>query len=305
MHIDGVNGLTVEDNDIHDFSTWDTAGTQFTAAAQGGSTTLSNVSSFAGLAAGMYVVGPGLPGTDANNASYISALDQASDTITLSAPAKSTATGTFTIVPIHHDGFQAVNASNVTIARNRIDFSSWPVTGVARSFPFQAIIASSTSSPSDNSNFEIFSNLIYHWPGTGILLHGSDGVLIANNTVWRVGPTPAGTGVALSLNGHGASDNENVSIWNDIFGPAAVHTINGSSEPVYASNNLATGKVQPAGILGSDLITANPQFVDENNFLLQAGSPAIGAGSDRSGTPPYDFAGAPWGSSVNIGAQGG
>jgi chitodextrinase len=303
MHIDGVDGLTVEDNDIHDFSTWDTAGTQFTAATQGGSTTLSSVSSFKGLTAGMYVVGPGLSGTDANNASYISALDPGSNTLTLSSPAKGTATGTYTIVPIHHDGVQAVDASNVTIARNRIDFSSWPVSGMARSFPFQAIIVSATSSPSDNSNIQIFSNLIYHWPGTGILLNGSDGVLIANNTVWRVGPTAAGTGVALSLNGHGASDNENVSVWNDIFGPAAVHAIHGSAAPVFASNNLATGKVQPAGMLGSDLITANPQFVDENDFLLQAGSPAIGAGSDRSGTPPYDFAGNPWGSSVNIGAQ--
>jgi chitodextrinase len=303
MHIDSVDGLTVEDNDIHDFSTWDTAGTQFTAAAQGGSTTLANVSSLTGLADGMYVVGPGLPGTDANSASYISALDPASDTITLSAPATSTATGTYTIVPIHHDGVQAIHASNVTIARNRIDFSSWPVSGIARSFPFQAIILSSTSSPSDNTNVQIFSNLIYHWPGTGICLSGSDGVLIANNTVWQVGPTSAGTGVALSLNGNGARDNENVSVWNDIFAPGPVHTINGSSAPVYASNNLATGQVQPAGMLGSDLITADPQFVDENDFLLQAGSPAIAAGSDRTGTPPYDFAGDSWGPSVNIGAR--
>ena len=303
VHIDGVNGLTVEDNDIHNFSTWDTAGTQFAAAAQGGSTTLSNVSSLTGLAPGMYVVGPGLPGTDANNASYISALDAASHTITLSAPARSTATGTFTIVPIHHDGFQAVHASNVTLARNRIDFSSWPVSGIARSFPFQAIILSSSSSPSDNSNVSIFSNLIYHWPGTGICLSGSDGVLIANNTLWRVGPTSAGTGPALSLNGHSARNNENVSVWNDILGPGSVHTLNGSAAPVYASNNLATGKVQPAGMLGSDLITADPQFVDENDFLLQATSPARGAGSNRAGTPPYDFAGDAWGSSVNIGAR--
>jgi hypothetical protein len=303
MHIDGVNGLTVEDNDIHDFSTWDTAGTQFTAAAQAGSTTLSNVSSLTGLAAGMYVVGPGLPGTNANNASYISALDAASQTITLSAPATSTATGTYTIVPIHHDGLQAVHASNVTVARNRIHFSSWPVSGIARSFPFQSIILSSTSSPSDNSNFQIFSNLIYHWPGTGICLSGSDGVLIANNTVWRVGPTSAGSGPALSLNGNSARDNENVSVWNDILGPGSVHMVNGSSAPVYASNNLATGSVQPAGMLGSDLITTMPQFVDENDFMLQADSPAIGQGSNRTGTPPYDFAGVPWGSSVNIGAR--
>jgi chitodextrinase len=303
MHIDGVNGLTVEDNDLHDFSTWDTAGTQFTAAAQSGSTTLSNVSSLRGLAAGMYVVGPGLPGTNANNASYISALDAASQTITLSAPATGTATGTYTIVPIHHDGLQVGNASNVTIARNRIHFSSWPVSGVARSFPFQAIIVSSKSSPSDNSNLQIFSNLIYHWPGTGICLNGSDGVLLANNTVWRVGPTSSGTGVALSLNGHSASDNKNVSVWNDILGPGTVHLMNGSSAPVYASNNLATGKVQPAGMLGSDLITAAPQFVDENDFFLQAASPAVGTGSNRAGTPPYDFAGVPWGSSVNIGAR--
>lgn len=164
---------------------------------------------------------------------------------------------------------------------------------------------SAMSSPSDNSNVQIFSNLIYDWPGTGILLSGSDGVLIANNTVWRVGPTSAGTGVALSLNGNGARNNENVSVWNDIFGPASVHVMNGSAAPVYASNNLATGKVQPAGMLGSDLITANPQFVDENDFLLQAGSPAIGTGSDRTGTPPYDFAGNPWGSAVNIGARAG
>jgi hypothetical protein len=303
MHIDGVNGLTVEGNDIHDFSTWDTAGTQFTASAQDGSTTLSDVSSLSGLRVGMYVVGPGLPGTNANTAPYISALDTASHTITLSAPATSTASGTYTIVPIHHDGFQAIDASNVTIARNRIHFSSWPVSGIARSFPFQAIIVSAKSSPSDNSNLDIFSNLIYHWPGTGICLAGSDGVLIANNTVWRVGPTSAGTGVDLSLTGHGASDNKNVSVWNDILGPGTVHIMNGSSPPVYASNNLATGKVQPAGMLGSDLITANPQFVDENDFLLQAGSPAIGAGSDRTGTPPYDFAGVSWGSSVNIGAR--
>lgn len=303
MHIDGVDGLTVEDNDIHDFSTWDTAGTQFTAAAQSGSTTLANVSSLAGIVAGMYVVGPGLRGSDANNASYISALDTASHTITLSAPATSTASGTYTIVPIHHDGLQAVDASNVTIARNRIHFSSWPVKGIARSFPFQAIIVSANSSPSNNSNLSIFSNLVYHWPGTGICLSGSDGVLIANNTVWGVGPTSAGTGVDLALNGNGARNNENVSIWNDILGPGQVHVLNGSSGPVYASNNLATGKVQPAGMLGSDVITADPQFVDENDFLLQASSPAIGQGSDRTGTPPYDFAGNPWGSSVNIGAR--
>jgi hypothetical protein len=206
-------------------------------------------------------------------------------------------------VPIHHDGIQAIDASNVTIARNRIHFSSWPVSGIARSFPFQAIIVSSKSSPSDNSNLDIFSNLIYHWPGTGICLSGSDGVLMANNTVWRVGPTSAGTGVALTLNGHAASDNQNVSVWNDILGPGSVHLMNGSSAPVYASNNLATGKVQPAGMLGSDLITASPQFVDENDFLLQSSSPALGAGSNRTGTPPYDFAGIPWGSSVNIGAR--
>jgi hypothetical protein len=79
--------------------------------------------------------------------------------------------------------------------------------------------------------------------------------------------------------------------------------MNGSSAPVYASNNLATGKVQPAGMLGSDLVTAMPQFVDENDFMLQATSPALGAGSNRAGTPPYDFAGVSWGSSVNIGAR--
>jgi hypothetical protein len=303
MHIDGANGLTVEDNDIHDFSTWDTAGTQFTATTQGGSTTLSNVSSFTGLAAGMYVVGPGLPGTDANSASYISALDAATDTITLSAPATSTATGTYAIVPIHHDGLQAIDASNVTVARNRIHFSSWPVSGIARSFPFQAIIVSARSSPSDNSNWRIFSNLIYHWPGTGIDLSGCDGVLLANNTVWRVGPTSAGTGPALSLNGNSSSDNLNVSVWNDILGPGSVHMLNGSSPPVYASNNLATGRVQPTGMLGSDLITAMPQFVDENDFVLQATSPALGRGSNRTGTPPYDFAGVAWGASVNIGAR--
>jgi chitodextrinase len=303
MHIDGVNGLTIEGNNIHNFSTWDTAGTQFTATAQSGSTTLSNVSSLTGLAAGMYVVGPGLPGTDANNASHIASLDAASDTVTLSAPATGSGTGTFTIVPIHHDGIQSIHASNETIARNRIHFSSWPVRRVAGSTPFQGIILSSSSSPSDNSNVQIFSNLIYHWPGTGICLSGSDGVLLANNTVWRVGPTSAGTGIALSLAGHGSSDNENVSVWNDIFGPGSVYIRNGSSPPAYASNNLATGKVQPAGMLGSELITADPQFVDEKNFLLQATSPAIGQGSNRTGTPSYDFAGLPWGSSVNIGAR--
>jgi hypothetical protein len=303
MHIDGVNGLTIEDNNIHNFSTWDTAGTQFTAATQSGSTTLSNVSSLTGLAAGMYVVGPGLPGTDANNASQISALNAAAHTITLSAPATSTGAGTFTIVPIHHDGIQSIHASNETIARNRIHFSSWPVSGISGSTPFQAIILSSSSSPSDNSNIQIFSNLIYHWPGTGICLSGSDGVLLANNTVWRVGPTSAGTGIALSLAGHAASDNENVSVWNDILGPGSVYVRNGSSAPVYASNNLATGKVQPAGMLGPALITADPQFVDEKDFLLQAASPARGSGSDRTGTPPYDFAGLSWGSSVNIGAR--
>ena len=41
MHISGVKGLTVEGNDIHNFSTWDTAGTRFTGAAHGGSATLS------------------------------------------------------------------------------------------------------------------------------------------------------------------------------------------------------------------------------------------------------------------------
>jgi hypothetical protein len=56
-------------------------------------------------------------------------------------------------------------------------------------------------------------------------------------------------------------------------------------------------------MLGSDLITAMPQFVDENDFSLQASSPARGTGSDRPGTPPYDFAGVSWGSSVNIGAR--
>jgi chitodextrinase len=303
MHISGVKGLTVEGNDIHNFSTWDTAGTRFTGAAHGGSATLSKVSSLKGLVAGMYVVGPGLRGTDANNAAYISALHPASHTITLSARARRTATGRYTIVPIHHDGFQAVDASNVTIARNRIHFSSWPVRGIARSFPFQAIIVSSNASPRDNSNVKIVANLIYHWPGTGICLSGSDGVQIVNNTVWKVGPTSDGNGVALSLNGHAARANKSVSVWNDILGPGPVHVINGSPAPVYASNNLAAGKVQPAKMLGSRLITGMPEFVDEINFLLQPGSPARGQGSDRPGTPPRDFAGDPWGSSVNIGAR--
>ena len=128
-------------------------------------------------------------------------------------------------------------------------------------------------------------------------------MLIANNTAWRVGPTSAGTGVALSLNGQSASDDKNVSVWNDILGPGFVHMINGSSAPVYASNNLPTGRVQPAGMLGSDLITAMPQFVDENEFLLQAASVARGRGSNRTGTRPYAFAGVSCGSSVNIGAR--
>ena len=126
---------------------------------------------------------------------------------------------------------------------------------------------------------------------------------IVNNTVWKVGPTSDGTGVALSLNGNAARANKSVSVWNDILGPGPVHVINGSPAPVYASNNLAAGKVQPAKMLGSHLITGMPEFVDEINFLLQPESPARGQGSDRPGTPPRDFAGDPWGSSVNIGAR--
>jgi hypothetical protein len=55
-------------------------------------------------------------------------------------------------------------------------------------------------------------------------------------------------------------------------------------------------------MLGSDLITAMPQLVDENDFLLQASSPRAVQAQTKPEPLPM-IAGIPWGSSVNIGAR--
>lgn len=168
----------------------------------------------------------------------------------------------------------------------------------------------------------IEGNLVYHNGGAGIILWYADNTTIRNNTAfdnYRDDQYPAGE-ITVINSSHTVVVN-NIAVPNITTDKTITglfdQTWDGTNTGNVWSNNLAFDgnpgdkvatnysycacgvNTRGAAILGVDPLFVNPAAGD---FRLQAGSPAIGAGTSTYGMPYLDLAEKPWTSPPGIGA---
>jgi hypothetical protein len=194
----------------------------------------------------------------------------------------------------HHDGIQVISGDEVIIDRNIFTFVSYRGVGGG-----QAIIIGHRDPATVGrkvSNVVISANLVHHWEGFAIAIAGVNGCKIVDNTAYdNSGNYGSNQALNMSAKNNPADfANTGVEVWNNIFNK--VYIGNGSTNPTYASNNLAwPGSVIPAGSMGDNLLAVDPQFIDHVNYFLQPTSPAINSGVSRAATPDLDVGGTPFG----------
>src|SRR5262249_6327130 len=161
----------------------------------------------------------------------------------------------------HNDGIQSQASDGLQIVRNTFTFTHSNPVG-----PNQAIIIGRTGPPSPDlvTNTLISGNLIHHWPGIGIIIDGTSNTDVVNNTVWDGYQ-------GFTITGIGASANTGVSVWNNIFSTLSVDP--GSPPPGTCAHNVVSERLQ-SGICQTDARTADPQFLDHQNYYLGQNSPA-------------------------------
>lgn len=175
-----------------------------------------------------------------------------------------------TTAGLHNDGIQIIGGTNYKVRRNRIFCKTLTV---ASSYPNQAIIAGGDPDASDRKidGLEIVSNLLHHWPGSGIILAGADNAKIVGNTTYDHGDTAGAQGLTISLNSDPVNlSNDNLQIANNVGEPMVV--MSGASRPftLEANNNFRTG----GG--GSNLVTSDPLFRDTRSYVPTQGIIANG-----------------------------
>ena len=218
---------------------------------------------------------------------------------------------------------------NGSIHDNEIDGFNRTTTGV--------YLGTTGSIPQDN--FKIYNNKIHDINGPGIVLCAEESpypaitnVDVFNNLIYNNGggfavwPNPFtrnfriinnvfynnGDEIAVYGSGSNAGVNSNCIIRNNILAHSGDYMLlfsdySGSTATI--DHNLfydSTGKyLLDPGMLGTNYVKANPMFVNAAafDFRLQAGSPAIGAGSATL-APATDFIGTlrPQGAAYDIGA---
>jgi len=203
---------------------------------------------------------------------------------------------------------QSTIENNFIYSLNKPEFHRFQASAIGIAFANE-----SGSEPVQFNNNKIINNIVtgprhwglYHWNGAGGGLKNS---LIAHNTV-----VVAGEGGVFHVDN---SSHSNTTIANNIF-----YQLN-SSQPLtdFATvagltfkHNLWFGGNGGSGSGGKGSgpgdVTANPQVVNANgqsaaDFRVQAGSPAINAGTALTNVPKDHFGGArPQGSAPDIGAH--
>ena len=168
----------------------------------------------------------------------------------------------------------------------------------------------STIDPSQGT-VEAFNNVVYH-VGTGpdpangssnysCLVSGGGGsgsTLVYNNTFYDCGSRGTSDAGALDPTGPGISATNNIVY--QVSGESYINP-NAGGSMLAGSNNIWFGTSStPSGTSGN--IVSNPLLVAAGtNFMLQASSPAVGAGT-TSKQSPYDFNGGPRPNPPSIGA---
>ncbi len=152
----------------------------------------------------------------------------------------------------------------------------------------------------------IENNICYKNGGSGIHTYKSKHVDIINNTAYL-----NNNSVELNDGQIFANSSDDIRMFNNILVAPANKRVNSNynnGKNIVYSNNLHFGGNATA-ITGANLVRGDPKFVDaaNNDFRLQAGSPAIDAGIDSlpgCAAPNVDFDGnpRPFGKSHDIGA---
>ncbi len=170
--------------------------------------------------------------------------------------------------------------------------------------PNQAIILGAAPTLSGRvTNTVISNNLVAHWnAGRPLIVSGTNTTTVVNNTF-----VDSGTGItdpSITLNAQYASygsdfQNNNMEIWNNIVNKICIDA--GATGPAFCDTNLVTNP--QARMSGTNVITADPLFVDRTTYALAVTSPAPGIGLTRLGTPSVDIDGAPRLTPPDLGAR--
>jgi hypothetical protein len=201
----------------------------------------------------------------------------------------------------HNDGIQSQRSDSLTITRNTFSFQSVAAgTGGPNNAMMVGIVP---TLPGRITNTVISNNLVAHWnAGRPLIVSGTNTTTVVNNTF-----VDSGSGVtdpSITLNAQYASygsdfQNNTVSIWNNIVNKIYIDA--GATGPAFCDRNLVTNP--QAGMSGTNVISADPQFVDRTTYALSSTSPARGVGLTRSGTPVIDIDGAARPTPLDLGAR--
>ena len=193
----------------------------------------------------------------------------------------------------HNDGIQVVAVDGLVIEGNTF-------TTLTEQSQDQSIIlghlGAGNAGPDEDPNMRVrnavvANNLIHHWRGAGITLHGTIDVVVVNNTSvdnGREGEAFPG----LLLDSRNAP-NENLHVINNVLSDIVVH---GDERPAVQSHNVVEG----AGAGPLD-VTADPCFVDRLGYHLSPTSPAVNFGMPVE-FPTFDRAGKPRDAAPDAGA---
>jgi hypothetical protein len=173
---------------------------------------------------------------------------------------------------LHNDGVQVTAGARIEITRNLF------VNPGTTSEPDQGIILGADNADRPITDVLISNNVIRDWRGTGIIVSGAANVRIVNNSIARTGAPNYKAASILSV--ESAFPNPGMAVWNNMI--ESLNTAQGTIS--YEDFNcVATGG------RGAKDVKADPQVADQNTLKPAAGSPCIGAGTNRTDTPAVDF----------------
>jgi hypothetical protein len=201
----------------------------------------------------------------------------------------------------HNDGVHSQRSDQLTITRNTFSFQSVaPYDG-----PNQGIILGANPTfPGRVTNTVISNNVIAHWNGgRPLILSGTTSTQVVNNTF--VDDGPGANYASITLNAQFASSgsdfqNNDAEIWNNIVNK--IYIDSGAAGPAFCDTNLVTNP--QSGMSGTNVITADPQFIDRTTYALGSASPARGVALTRAGTPTLDIDGVLRSTPGDLGGRG-
>jgi hypothetical protein len=186
----------------------------------------------------------------------------------------------------HDDGVQALTGDDVNITRNTIYDRTSQVENPPP--PDQGIIVGrpSATPAQDIKNVQLYDNLVYRWPGAGIVVSGATNVTVAHNTSYDIHPAgddQAGDGRSFVLS-EAIGANDTVAIANNIFQRFYVKDQATNPLTITCTDNLIRTLEDIKNISCANTLSADPAFTSTPGYLGQPGpyypsasSPAIDA----------------------------